>query len=112
MNFTMHQLVGTRGTKKTFRAIKSRHTWPNMRREIEEYVKQCKFCLVNKTPKPKMKAKVEIMSTANHPFDKCYLDIVGPLPPSAKGNGYILTFHEDLSKYAAAVGALRRLGVK
>ena len=45
---------------------------------------------------------MEITSTANHLFDKCYLDIVGPLPPLAKGNGYILTFQDDLSKYVVA----------
>ena len=77
---------------KTFRAIKSRYTWPNMRRDIEEYVKQCKSCQVIKTLKPKRKAPTEITSTANNPFDKCFLDIVGPLPPSAMGNRYILTF--------------------
>jgi len=40
---------------------------------------------------------MEIMSTANHPFDKCYLNIVGQLPPSATGNRYILTLQYDLS---------------
>ena len=44
---------GHRGMNKTYRAIKSRYTWPNMRRDIEEYVKQCKSCQVNKTLKPK-----------------------------------------------------------
>ena len=87
---------------KTFQAIKFRYTWPNMRRDIEEYVKQRKSCQVNKTLKPKRKAPMEIMSAANHPFDKCYLDIVGPLPQSDKGNRYILTFQDDLSKYVVA----------
>jgi len=87
---------------KTYRAIKSWYTWPKMRRGIEEYVKQCKSCQVNKTLKPNRKAPMEITSTANHPFDKCYLDIVGPLPPSAMGNRYILTFQDDLSKYVVA----------
>jgi hypothetical protein len=73
-----------------------------MRWDIEEYVKQCKSCQVNKTLKPKRKAPMEITSTANHPFDKCYLDIVGPLPPLATGNRYILTFQDDLSKYVIA----------
>ena len=45
---------------------------------------------------------MEIKSTANHAFDKCYLDNVSPLPPSAKGNRYILTFQDDLSKYVVA----------
>jgi transposase InsO family protein len=45
---------------------------------------------------------MEITSTPNHPFDKCYLDIVGPLPPSATVNRYILAFQDDLSKYLVA----------
>ena len=94
-------MEGHRGMNRKFRAIKSRYTWPNMRRDIE-YVKQCKICQVNKTLKPKRKAPMEITSTANHPFDKCYFDIVGPLPPSTKGNRYILTFQDDLSKYVVA----------
>ena len=87
---------------KTVWAIKSRYTWPNMRQDIEENVKQCKSCQVNKMLKPKRKAPTEITSTANYPFDKCFLDIVGPLPPSAMGNRYILTFQDDLSKYVVA----------
>jgi hypothetical protein len=87
---------------KAFQAIKSKYIWPNMRQDIEEYVKQCKSCQVNKTLKPKRKAPMEIMSTANHPFDKCYLDIVGPRPLSATGNRYSLTFQDDLSKYVVA----------
>jgi hypothetical protein len=93
---------GHRGMNKTFRAIKSRYTLPNMRRYIEEYVKLCKSCQVNKTLKPKRKAPMEITSTANHPFDKCYLGIVGPLLLSTTGNRYILTFQDDLSKYVVA----------
>jgi hypothetical protein len=93
---------GHRGMNKTFQAIKSRYTWPNIRRDIEEYVKQCKSCQVNKMLKPKRKAPMEITSTANHPFDKCYLDIVGLLPPSVMGNRYILTFQDDLGKYVVA----------
>ena len=93
---------GHQDMNKTFRAIKSWHTWPNMRRDIEEYVKQYKSCQVNKTLKPKRKALVGITSTVNHPFDIWFLNIVGLLPPSATGDGYILTFQDDLSKYVVA----------
>jgi Integrase core domain. len=86
----------------TFRAIKYRYTWLNMRRDIEEYMKQCKSCQMNKTLKPKKKAPMEITSTASHPFDKRYLDVVGPLLRSATGSRYILTFQDDLSKYVVA----------
>ena len=93
---------GHRGMNKTFRAIKSQYSWPNMRREIEEYVKQCKSCQVNKTLQPRQKVPMEITSTANHPLEKCFLDVVGPLPVSEAGNRYVLTFQDDLSKYVVA----------
>jgi len=79
-------------------AIKSQYFWPNMRCEVEEYVKQCRSCQVNKMLTPKHKAPMEI-TAAEHPFDKCYLDIVGLLPVTQRNNKYILTFQDDLSKY-------------
>ena len=35
---------GHRGMNKTYRVIKSQYTWPKMRREEEDYVKQCRSC--------------------------------------------------------------------
>ena len=55
MNFTIH-----RGMNKTYHTIKSHYTWPNMKREVKEYVKQCRSCQVNKTVTPKHKALMEI----------------------------------------------------
>jgi len=39
-----------------------------------------------------------ITDTAAQPFDKVYLDIVGPLPLSNTGYKYILTYQDDLTK--------------
>jgi hypothetical protein len=50
-----------------------------MKGEIEEYVRRCNKCQLNKTLRPKKKAPMEITTTASHPFEKCSLDIVGPL---------------------------------
>jgi hypothetical protein len=94
---------GHRGMNKTYCAIKSQYSWPNMRCEVEEYVKQCSSCQVNKILTPKHKAPMEITTTAKHRFDKCYLDIVGSLPVTQGNNKYILTFQDDLSKHVVAV---------
>jgi len=92
---------GHRRMNKTYRAIKSQYSWPNMRREVEEYVKQCRSCQVKKMVTPKHKTPMEM--TAEHPFDNFYLDIVGPLPVTQGNNKYILTFQDDLSKYVLVV---------
>jgi hypothetical protein len=46
-------LGGHRGTNKTYTAIKGNYSWPNMKQEIEEYVKRCKSCQVNKVLGPR-----------------------------------------------------------
>ncbi|XP_065163228.1 uncharacterized protein [Atheta coriaria] len=42
-------------------------------------------------------------STSSQPFEKIYLDIVGPLTCSQSGNKYILTAQDDLTKYSIAM---------
>jgi transposase InsO family protein len=74
-----------------------------MRREVEDYIKQCRSCQINKILTPKHKAPIEITTTAERPFEKCYLDVVGPLPVTLESNKYILTLQDDLSKYLVAV---------
>jgi hypothetical protein len=96
-------LGGHRGMNKTYIAIEIRFSWPNMKKEIEEYVKRCKSCQMNKLLSPKGRAPMEITTTAEHPFEKCSLDIVGPLPETEKGNKYILTFQDDLSKLVMGI---------
>jgi hypothetical protein len=96
-------LGGHRGMNKTYKAVKAKFSWPNMKKEIEEYIKKCKSCQVNKLLSPKGRAAMEITTTENHLFEKCSLDIVGPLPETNRGNKYILTFQDDLSKLVTAI---------
>jgi hypothetical protein len=88
---------------KTYEAIRRYYLWPNMREEIEDYVRKCEKCQMNKTLRPKYKAPLEITTTARQPFERCALDVVGPLPETASRNNYILTFPDDLSKFLVAV---------
>jgi len=46
---------------------------------------------------------MQVTTTAERPFDKCYMDVVGPLPVMIQGRKYILTFQDDLSKYVVAI---------
>jgi transposase InsO family protein len=46
---------------------------------------------------------MEITTTARHPFERCALNIVGPLTETTSGNKYILTFQDVLSKFLLAM---------
>lgn len=74
-----------------------------MKSDIFEYIKTCHKCQVNKT-KNKTKIPMKVTSTSDRPFQKNFLDIVGPLIKSNNNNNlYILTIMDDLSKYLLAV---------
>ena len=94
---------GHRGMNETFREISKAYEWPNMMREIEKYVRPCKSCQTNKSLGPRSRAPMEITTTARRPFERCALDIVGPTGVTNKGNRYILTFQDDLTKFMAAI---------
>jgi hypothetical protein len=87
---------------KTFREIRKKYEWPNRKRDIENYVKKCKICQVNKTLGPRHRAPMEITTTARKPFERCAMDIVGPTTMTDKGNRYIFTFQDDLTKFIVA----------
>ena len=52
---------------------------------------------------PQTQGTMGITTTAEHPFEKCYFDVVGPISVTMEGNKHILTFQDDLSKYVVAV---------
>jgi len=41
-----------------------------------------------------------VTTTATKPFEKIYMDIVGPLTKSYTNKAYILTLIDDFSKFA------------
>lgn len=82
---------GHPGLHKTYHRIKQTYKWKNMRKDITKYVKNCKSCQTNKI-KRKTKMPLEIKTTSRKPFEKIFLDVVGPLPMSENGNKYILLY--------------------
>lgn len=92
------KIGGHQGINKTYQKIKRRYKWPKMKKEIEKYIKTCNICQLNKSGKS-TKMKMVLVKPANFPFEKIYLDIVGPLPMTEDGNKYILTIMDDLSRY-------------
>ena len=94
---------GHRGMNRTFREIRRKYEWPNMKRDIENHIRKCQSCQVNKSLGPRYRAPMEITTTARKPFERCAMDIVGPTTVTTKGNRYILTFQDDLTKFVVAV---------
>lgn len=89
---------GHQGVSRTYKKISQFYTWKGLKRDIKKFIKRCTLCQKNKLSK-KTKMPMVITSTASKPFERCFLDIVGPLPETETGNKYILTFQDDLTKF-------------
>jgi len=101
--FHENPLGGHQGIARTYQRISKQYQWKGMRKMIKDYVLTCAICQRNKTANRSIKEPMVITTTSTKPFEKIFMDIVGPLPKSHKGNVFILTLQDDLSKFAWAV---------
>lgn len=96
-------LGGHAGLNRTVKKIKRQFNWPGLKQEVKDYIKNCPSCQTNKTTNRHHRSPMIITTTSSKPFEKIFMDIVGPLIPTAIGNTYILTMQDDLTKYSLGV---------
>jgi hypothetical protein len=94
---------GHQGIQRTIERIKLYMSWPGLEQVVVNFVKNCKICQVNKGTRPKIRQPLEITDTRSSPWDKIYLDVVGPLNQTESNMKYILTCEDNLSKYFIAI---------
>jgi hypothetical protein len=94
---------GHLGMNRTYDRLKLFTSWPGMKQELEEYIRECEICQKNKNTQNKTKMPMKLTTTPEVVWEKCALDIVGPLTQTLDGNRYILTFQDELSKYTLAI---------
>lgn len=90
-----HPMAGHGGNDRTLTRLRSRFYWRSMLKDVEAYVKSCLECQRYKavTTPPK---NALVQRPLSRRFETIAIDLVGPLPDSAKGNTHILVI-EDLA---------------
>ena len=94
---------GHKGITKTYRRIRERFHWPNMREDIQDFIRICRSCQLQKLVRIKTRQPMIITDTPADAFDKVCLDLVGPLPTTPSGNKYVLTMQDQLTKFCVGV---------
>ena len=95
-------LGGHQGIQRTYKRLRKYYYFPKMLGMIERFIKSCESCQKNKVS-PVTKMPMMITTSSSKPFERVFLDIVGPLISSYRQNKYILTVMDDLTKYAIAI---------
>jgi transposase InsO family protein len=88
------------GTTKTLNRISKVFYWPGMRAEIFSFVRQCQNC---QRAKPVKDSLVGLHSSdvVTRPMERLFIDFVGPIVRSRRGNVAILVILDGFSKYVA-----------
>lgn len=91
-------LGGHLGWQKTLERIRRQFSWKGMYGDVKRYVRKCGKCQRNKSARKTLMPMV-LTDTPTRPFQKVYMDMVGPLPETVSGNKLILSFQDDFSKF-------------
>jgi hypothetical protein len=91
-------LSGHLGVCKTFHKIASNFWWPKMRMEIFKHFCSCNLC---QRAKPAQDACVRLHSSApcSRPVERLFVDFVGSLIRTKRGNVAILVILDAFSKF-------------
>ena len=91
-------LSGHLGARKTLSRIAKNFWWPQMRAKIFKYVRKCDLC---QRAKPAQDARVGLHSSSpsSEPMERLFIDFVGPLTRTKRGNIAILVILDAFSKF-------------
>ena len=93
--------AGHLGITPTKKRILPRFTWPGIFSDIARYVRTCDACQRRSPKKPPI--PLERMEIIEEPFKKVAVDIIGPLPMTAKKNRYVLTLVDYATRWPEAI---------
>ena len=92
---------GHLGVHKTYAKILNCFFWPNMRKDVAEFVHTCQ--IFGKPNQVIHKAPLQPILVPGEPFSKIIIDNVGPLPKTKRGNQYLLTILCPTTRYPIAI---------
>jgi len=117
--------VGHWGVEETLKRVQAHQKWDFQRQHVTRFVKQCPVCQKLSVLKPCIETRPFTLATYRK-GQRYYVDTIGPLPATAKGNQFILVVIDAFTRYVelaatestdaaaaadALTGVLARLGV-
>lgn len=103
--------AGHFGMARTFQKIMQFYFWPNLFREVANYIRKCHIC---QAVKADQRGSSGIMSwrSFDQPWMAVAVDIVGPLPRSRNGFSYLLVMQDLFSRWVEIAPLRRATGPK
>lgn len=87
------------GIFKTYRRLSLRYFWPNLHKDVVQFVSACEVCLAHKHPNHPTLGIMGRPKDCCRPFQMLSIDLVGPLPVTRKQNTFLLVITCCFSKF-------------
>lgn len=87
------------GMGKTLDLIRRHFYWPGMVTDVREFVRDCEVCKTTKHPNYVLRPEMGKPIQTIRPFQRLYVDILGPYPRSKNGYIGIFIVLDHLTKY-------------
>lgn len=90
---------GHGGIQKTLMKLRERYFWPGMASDVQSMVKGCEVCKCCKTSNSTKRPPMGCQQITERPFQRLYIDFMGPYPRTKDGNTYIFVCLDHFSKF-------------
>jgi len=90
------------GVQRVIAKLQLRWYWPKMGRDVRLKVKQCEICQTSKHGRLPGEARRRRLY-AGRPWQVVAVDLVSPMPPTPRGNSWILVLTDHSTRWADAL---------
>lgn len=98
--------AGHLGIEKTYERLSRLYFWSRMYETVRQYVNKCHPCKASKPPNYCLRPPMSNFKTTTVPWERLYVDFIGPCPRSKLGHSYALIMIDHFSKFTL-IGNLR-----
>ena len=93
-------LGGHDGVDKTAQRLLQSHWFPGLYSEVNYFIDNCPVCIKMKKKAPESNTYLHSLKQPDQVFERCHLDLFGPIQGRDKSKKYILTCVDAFSKFA------------
>lgn len=87
------------GIGKTLEKLRRYLFWPTLVKDVRNYILACETCKTTKSPNTVLRPPMGQPVKTSRPFQKLFIDLLGPYPRSKSGHVGIFIVLDHLSKY-------------
>ncbi|KAL0311786.1 UNVERIFIED_CONTAM: Transposon Tf2-11 polyprotein [Sesamum radiatum] len=96
--------AGHQGEERTYALVQRAYYWPQMRDDVETYVRTCLICQQDKADHQKKAGLLQPLPISTRPWESVSMDYISGLP-KVGDLGSIIVVVDRLSKYATFIAA-------